>query len=554
MKSKSLLFALMLSMAAPAWAVAPKNTEGGKGQALSLNSFLHHPKLVLVLVIDQFRADYLTRFESRFLPETAKNGQVGGFKYLMSKGAYFPFAQYDVLQNMTGPGHAMILSGSYPYRMGIPINDWYGGTGDSKTYCVLDKDNPQVGGTPDAPGMSPKNFLGTTVGDELKNAGYHSQVVTVALKDRAAILMGGHRADIAVWFDPKAFAWVSSKFYLTQGKLPLWMQELNKEIQNTKGKDVHWIASGASTGLMVATDQEFSHNAVVGSKEAMSYPSGGAMTVQAAEHALKAYDLGKGKSTDILAVSFSSHDYLGHMYGPNSQEMEEMTVAEDRDISQLLNSVSKRVPGGLKDVLVVLTADHGIPPHPQYLKSTTLNGGRIDSDEAVQRVEKRLEDAYGKPESGRWIPAHVDLNYYINWAAVKEKKLNPETVENEIKDELLKTPGTALAFSKSDYFSGHLPPGLYKEQILHGYFPGRSGDVVVIPRIYYTDDTYPVSHMTGYAYDRTVPLVIAGPHIKRGVYSEHAAVIDLAPTLSFLLGVLPPTLSEGQVLSQIIAE
>jgi hypothetical protein len=195
---------------------------------LPLAQYRKRPKLVLVLVIDQFRADYLTRFESRFLP-AEKGGTVGGFQYLMSKGAYFPFGQYDLLQNMTGPGHATILTGAYPYLSGISLNYWFDSTKNEKVYCAQDDGSKTIEVVPPSAnvGTSPKNLLGTTVGDELKNAGFPSRVFSVALKDRAAIFMGGHRADAAFWFDSGLYQWASSQFYFPKGKLPDWIKHSN---------------------------------------------------------------------------------------------------------------------------------------------------------------------------------------------------------------------------------------------------------------------------------------------------------------------------------------
>jgi hypothetical protein len=192
---------------------------------IKLESFLSRPKLTLVLVIDQFRADYLTRFASRFLPSSGKNGEVGGFKYLMSKGAYFPQAKYDVLENMTCPGHATILTGSYPYLSGIVLNEWYDRSLGRMIYCVDDGDSPLVGSDLKGAesGVSPKNLVGTTVGDELKNSGRPSKIISIALKDRAAILLGGHRADLAVWLSSN-YRWVSSRYYVKDKELPRWIE------------------------------------------------------------------------------------------------------------------------------------------------------------------------------------------------------------------------------------------------------------------------------------------------------------------------------------------
>lgn len=528
--------------------------QGAVGWAgpISAEQFRKKPKLVLVLVVDQFRADYLTRFEKRFLP-TNRGADVGGYRYLMEKGAYFPFAQYDVLQCMTGPGHAMILSGTYPYQMGINLNTWFDRAQKRPQYCVEDPTQEIVGTDPanksslGAKGMSPKNFTGETLGDVLKNSGYPSRVVSIALKDRAAILMGGHRADLALWLDQGSFRWVSSRFYLPGGNLPSWVASLNTEVSPLRGNTYTWKSSLKHTGLTLG--QPFVHETLIGSKESLSLPLGIQLTSQAAQRAIDQLNLGKGSSTDLLAVSFSSHDYLGHLYGPNTLEMEEMTVAEDREISLLLNHLRRKLPGGLKDVLIVMTADHGIPPSPSWLRSQRVDAGKIDGEEVMGRLESRLIDRFGKPKGEKWIAYQSDLNFYFDSESIRDPRM--VEIEKEAKSELAKTVGGAFVFSRSDVEKHTLPPGMFERSILKSYSFERSGDLVLIPKPFYMMEDDPVSHMTRYSYDRTVPLIFVGSRVKTGVYPTSADVVDIAPTLSFILGIIAPATSEGRVLSEI---
>ncbi|MCM2279978.1 MAG: alkaline phosphatase family protein [Oligoflexia bacterium] len=524
-------------------------------EPIALKSFFQKPRLIVVLVVDQFRADYLTRFQTRFLPARGKDGALGGYNYLMSEGAYFPFAEYGTLQCMTGPGHAMILSGAYPYQMGVPLNGWFDEVTRQTTYCVQDKDHPIVGSDSKL-GVSPRHFRGNTLGDELKNAGYPSRVVTLALKDRSAIFMGGHRADLALWFDSSAFRWVSSSFYLPEKKLPRWIEELNAGLAARKGQPHRWASDGKnSTGLTLGA-RAFEHQAQFGDKETLSWPLGIELTEAAALKALDAFKLGQGPATDVFAVSFSSHDYLGHRFGPNSPEMEEMTVAEDRAISRFLNHLRAKLPGGLKDALIVLTADHGVPPSDSWLASARHPAGKIDGKALRARMEARLTEKFGDPAGGSWIAFHADLNWSLAPEAAASSKAGRAALEAEIKAVALSEPGIAFAFTRSEHAERKLPPGLLERQILNTYVPGRSGDVVAIPRAFYSlfHEKDPFDHMSGYTYDRMVPLVISGSRIRKGVYAARADVIDIAPTLSFLTGVLAPASSEGRVLSEILGD
>ncbi len=361
-----LAVSIVLTISLPSTAVTPQLLK-------------ERPKLILTIVIDQFRGDYLTRFNSRFLPAVKSDGTVGGFNYLMTRGAYFPYGEFEMLQDMTGPGHATILTGSYPYQAGIPLNNWYDKATGEGVYCTEDPGVAVIGRNPEDKhfGTSPKNLIATTVGDEFKNAGLPSKVVSISLKDRAAILMGGHRADVVMWFDTKATQWVSSKYYFPSGRLPNWIDVLNGEILGRTGKVVEWNVTGKPTGLSTDNNllrdeaihlgkfgKSFPHRVELGTKRSLGTPVGLDITNAAVEKAIDEYHLGKGKGTDLLAVSYSSHDYLGHAFGPNSLEMEEMTVAEDRSLSRILNYIKRKVPGGLAGVVVVLTGDHGIPPNP----------------------------------------------------------------------------------------------------------------------------------------------------------------------------------------------
>jgi predicted AlkP superfamily pyrophosphatase or phosphodiesterase len=244
------------------------------------------------------------------------------------------------------------------------------------------------------------------------------------------------------------------------------------------------------------------------------------MTVAAAKSALVGEKLGQTKSNDILAISFSSFDIAGHHFGPNSNEMREMTVAQDKAIAEIRAAVAAQVPGGLKNVLFVVTGDHGVAPKPEYLSETGIDSGRINEPALMKEINEDLNKKFGNPPKRTWMAYTTEFNFFIDEENVREAKLDLRRVENEIN----KT-----------------------------YFIGRSGHVVGIQKPFYVNDTKgSANHMTGYTYDRTVPIILSGFGIKNGIYSGSAAVVDIAPTISFLLGVLPPALSEGHVLSQAL--
>jgi predicted AlkP superfamily pyrophosphatase or phosphodiesterase len=526
-------------------------------------SKVEKPKLILVISIDQFRADYLQKFSHLFLPQTSGK-KVGGFNYLMQKGAYFSHAEYGLLQNMTGPGHATILSGSYAYQNGIPNNDWYNSETQKFVYCAEDQSQKTVGANPSSPhvGTSPKNLIGTTFGDELKNAYPDSKVISIALKDRSAILMGGHRPDLTLWFDLESFKWVSSEYYLSSKTLPEWVNAINQNLQKKVGIEQTWnkkLDNTTNQNTFVPESkytkemgQTFPHKAKLGGSSSLLFPIAIDMPIDIATKAMDEYKLGMGLSTDVLAISFSSHDYVGHHFGPESDEIKETTVLEDRTISNFLNHINQKIPGGLNSVWIVLTADHGVAGNPKVLAANKIPAGYINQVAIATELENFLNKKYGK-SSAKWILEPSELNFYINQSIIKDKALDLSKVRDEAakyiasRKDLLE--GIAEVFSGSDVRRRTLPQEQHEKQILRTYYEGRSGDIMMIAKANYILAYGSTTHMSGYSYDRYVPVIFVGKPFKSGLYAG-GNVVDIAPTLSFLMGIIPPSNSEGAILEK----
>jgi predicted AlkP superfamily pyrophosphatase or phosphodiesterase len=484
------------------------------GQAHAAPWAMQKPKLVVVIVIDQFRADYISRFEHLFSSD--------GFMGLIKGGAYYPYGEYDLLQSMTCPGHATILTGAYPYQMGIPINSWYDQKLGRSVYCVEDDEAHIVGKNSPEGGVSPRNLVGDTVGDELKNADLlPSKSISIALKDRAAILLGGHRADLATWFDKDLGHWTTSLYY--RKDLPEWIEKLN--------------ASSKFKGC------------------AQEKPCGAAMTAEAVQSAIAGENLGQHKGVDILTISFSGHDFAGHKFGPNADEMKDVTLAEDKAIADIRKALISKVPGGAKNILFVLTGDHGVAAKPEYLKAAHIDSERVDDHALAKEINHALSEKFGAPAKGEWIPLVFEFNFFINEEAARQWKVEISRVEHEIKLMLLKNPGFVQVVTRSELLNHQGPPGMFGRHADKTFFNGRSGHVIAILRPFYVNEGKgDANHLTGYVYDRTVPIVLSGFGIKPGLYSEKAEVVDIAPTLSFLLGILPPALSEGRVLTEALTK
>lgn len=533
--------------------------------ALALGST--KPKLIVVISIDQFRADYLQKLSHHFLPATSGK-KFGGFKYLMEKGAYFSHAQYGLLQNMTGPGHATILTGSFAYQNGIPNNDWYDQETQQFMYCTEDQSKKTIGANPSNPhvGTSPKNLIGTTFGDELKNAFPESRVISLALKDRSAILLGGHRSDLTLWFDQESFQWVSSEYYVPSKELPEWIKNFNLDLKNNTGSAQFWdrkITKKESDNKFVPETKyvkdmglSFPHANKIGGAGTLLFPLGVEMPLEVAKLVVANSELGHKAATDLLAISLSSHDYVGHNFGPESDEIIETTVLEDKALSEFFTFLNKTIPGGLASTWIVLTADHGVGGNAAVLNSLKIPAGAVDQASINLALENFLMKKYGKG-SAKWMNDPSELNFYLNRKVVSEKELSLDNVRDElarfIRNQSKLLNGVQEIFSGSDIRRRTLPAGLFEKQILRTYFEGRSGDIMMIPRPNYSIPYGASTHMSGYSYDRFVPMIFTGKPFKKGRFAG-GEVIDIAPTLSFLMGIIPPTSSEGKVLSEALAK
>ncbi len=478
--------------------------------ALKLSQYQAKPKLILLFVVDQFRADFYSRLHKEFLP-AGTDQKPGGFRYLISKGAYYPTAEYKVMEAMTCPGHSIISTGAYPAETGIIANEWYDRASKRQIKCIDD----------DQYGASPLRLTTSTFGDELKIISPSSKVISVSLKDRAAIMLGGHSANAALWLGDKG--WETSTYYAPQ--IPKWAATVNEK----------WLRHKYS---------KMDIKKLVGEPKSVEWEA------DLAIKAIESEKLGQRTVPDVLAISFSAYDIAGHRFGPLSKEVADDAVGIDRQISRILQ-VTRQKLGSLKDVVIVLTGDHGMPPSVIKSQDIRLKAGKIDSLDFYKRVNDRLNKKFGKSKKP-WIKDGVYLNYYLDPDVLADEKVSLEDAADEVKKVALELPGVYHVFTASEFEKGLAYPPFLKAEISNQFRPGSSGDIVILPEPFFMgkDSNY-VTHMTGFSYDRYVPLVIVGSSIKPGVYSNSAEVVDLAPTLSFILHQLPPAKASGRILNEI---
>ncbi len=514
------------------------------------------PKLVVILSIDQFRSDYLYRYEKFYLPPTSKNG-VGGFKYLLQNGANFVNASYSHLPTSTGPGHAIIGTGSTPGINGIVANEWYDRANAKRVYCVEDPNSKDV--LTGKPGMSPKNLQVNTISDELELATNGKSItVSIAVKDRASILMAGHTADDVIWFDKISGHWTTSDYYEKSMRLPKWVEKVNSMKIPDKMRGKTWNQSLPNS----AYENSFytkapSAPAGFGDKfphtlgdDANFYdrwtytPFCNDFVVETAENAITELSIGSDEIPDVMTINFSSNDYLGHRFGPYSPQVTEMSIATDKSISRLLNFLDKNVKGGLDSVLFVVTADHGVVPIPEDLTERQIPAARTGAN-FVTELKQKTEQAIGVD-----CIAHVDDGLvWFDISKLSEKKVELEVAQRAVSKILSSSPLVYRSYAACDLLT--LANGDRLDIAAKTSFnQERGGDVVMIlkPFVYESSSTGGTGHGTAWIYDRSVPLIFCGDEMEKGNLLDDAGPKDIAATVCFRLGIIAPGGSVGKVI------
>ena len=513
------------------------------------------PKLVLLVVVDQMRYDYLERSPHLFT--------ANGFRLLLDRGAFMTTAKYDYFPTITGPGHATILSGSPPAVHGIIGNEWFDKASGKDLYCCADTNVTAVG-TTNKIQMSPKNFIGATVADQMRLA-WNSKVIGISLKDRAAILPSGKKAHGAFWFESKTASFITSSYYMTN--LPEWVTAFNeKKIpQSYSGKvweRLHPVEeySFDDTGvgeskLNKETNSVFPHtiNLATNNVDAVNAtPFGDEVVTQFAIAAIDGEQLGQGTRPDMLTVSYSSTDICGHNFGPYSHEIQDLTFRLDRQFEKLFNHIDEKV--GLDKVVIVLTSDHGAAPVPEFAKAMGLDGHRWNSGQLMTNLQKSLEEKFGAGKYFRTMKMpHGDL--FLNHDLLREKGLSAATISSFIREYVLATGYIQACFTREQLLNG-TAPGWIGKTVLNGYNAERGADLMLIGKPFGFPSTGKTgtSHGTPWAYDTRVPVIFFGKPFKPGRYADEFYVTDIAATLSAGLRIMEPPGSVGKAALRILAE
>jgi hypothetical protein len=487
------------------------------------------PKLVLAIVVDQFRYDYLTRFRADLS---------GGLKRLLDQGAVFTNAHYDAAPTVTAVGHSTFLSGATPAMSGIVSNLWWDRVEGKQVTSVSDDKTKLLGANGNVAGSSPARLLVSTIGDELKLAGKGGKIIGISLKDRSAILPVGHMADGAYWFDGPSGNFVSSTYYFSG--LPAWVRDFNATRFADKYAGQEWLGH-----KMPAAGPQL-YNAIDAS------PFGDEVLQSLALRTLVAENLGGGPKTDLLAVSYSSVDYVGHRDGPDSPEIHDMVKRVDKLIGALIDAAEARAGRG--SVLVAFTADHGATPVPEVNQKRKMPGGRIVWNTYRAAAEKVLNDKFG---AGQWISFSADGVIYLRPDPIPGKKLDMAEVQKVAADALRAQPHIARVYTRTqlaDSALGENGKDPVDTRVRNGFNAARSPDIFAVTEPYYLFSAAGTGHGSPYEYDTHVPVIFLGPanRIRPGSYPGAIGVEDIAPTLATLLAIESASGNMGRVLTEML--
>jgi len=514
------------------------------------------PKLVVGIVVDQMRWDYLYRYSDRY--------GSGGFRRLLNEGFTCENTYITHLPSYTAVGHSTIFTGSVPAVHGITGNDWIDQASGKSVYCVADSTVTPVGGTSPAGNMSPRNLLATTVTDELMLAtNFRSKVVGVSLKDRASILPAGHTPTGAFWFDDVKGCFSTSTWYMKE--LPDWVAKFNAQDEPDR-----LVANGWSplyplnTYTQSTADDEpweglfkdekaavFPHDIAKYYKEdhdnIRSSPFGNTLTLDFARAAIDGYSLGQGSATDFLTINCASTDYVGHKYGPNSIEVEDVYLRLDKDLAAFFSFLDGKVGKG--NYTVFLTADHGASHAVNFLKAHHIPSGLSGIRNIIKGLNDTLSARFGVKDlvlSG--------TNYYVNYnlAKIRHEGLSLDSIKRVSIAFLEKAPGIQFVIDMANV-AATLMPDQIREMANNGYNRKRSGSILLLPEPGWFDGSDKgTTHGTWNPQDTHIPLVFMGWGIRHGTLYRTVHMTDIAPTVASLLHIQMPDGNIGEAIGEVI--
>lgn len=517
--------------------------------------------LVLWITIDQLRADIFENIHTRF--------SLKGFGYLIENGIWYKNAEFLHSTTLTSVGHAALFTGGNVSRHGISGNDWIDSITGDRVYCVGDnRHNILHQKKIPYKGVSPLNLTSSTVGDELiKGTNRNSCVFSVSIKDRGAIIPAGHLGK-AFWYSTKSGQFITSTYYYPE--YPVWVNQWNKKKEADRYKNHRWdLLYDKSSYIFKDSDSRlqekgykklgttFPHDLSNENLEdyysSLQYtPIGDELTLNFVLELMKMEKLGQHDQPDMLAVSFSGLDYVGHAFGPHSLEYEDHILRLDIILETLFSHVDKTI--GMNNTLIILASDHGVDLIPEYHQSINVPAGRLNPEEFILTANTALKKKYGIEED--LIQTFWNPYVYLELDTIKKLGLNISGIEKAAANELINFPGIAMAVTRTELQEGHIPPSPVMEKIRAAFHPERSGNVFIVQEkhwyLYHDPDTYAAMHGSPYEYDTHVPVLLAGKGLKPQIVNRAVHPENIAPTIAFYLQINPPSGSIGSPLKEIV--
>jgi predicted AlkP superfamily pyrophosphatase or phosphodiesterase len=515
------------------------------------------PKLVVGIVVDQMRWDYLYRYSNRYTE--------GGFKRLLNDGFSCENTFINYLPSYTAVGHTVIFTGSIPAITGIVGNDWVDQITGKNTYCTDDSSVQTVGTTGNAGKMSPKNMLVSTITDELRLAtNFQSRVVGVSLKDRASILPAGHTGNAAFWFDDASGRFITSSYYMKE--LPEWVQKFNAKDEPTRLLANGWNTLYPISTYTQSTEDNVSWEGKFSGESAPVFPHdlksvyqkdrgairtspfGNTLTLDFAKEALNAYNLGNGKATDFLTINCASTDYVGHKYGPNSIEVEDTYLRLDKEFASFFQFLDQKVGKG--NYLVFLTADHGAAHSIGFMQDHKIPADFLVSKNITQPLNEFLNSQFGVENLA---PSYSNYHFNFDLKKINDNKLNYDAVKKAAVSFLQKQPGVQFAVDVEQIGNAPIPEPI-KTMIINGYNSKRSGPVMIVADAGWFGGSAGgtgTTHGNWNPYDTHIPLVFMGWGIKHGKSNRYVRMSDISPTLAAMLRIQMPNGNVGEVIEEM---
>lgn len=523
-------------------------------------SILQRPKLVVGIMVDQMRWDYLYRYYNRY--------QANGFKRMMNEGFTCDNTYIDYVPTVTAVGHTTTYTGSVPSIHGITGNDFIIGATGKVMYCTSDSTVQTVGSTSTSGRMSPRNMLTSTITDELRLAtNFRSKVIGIALKDRGSILPAGHTGNAAYWFDGPTGNWITSTYYMND--LPAWVKKFNDQKLPEKYLKQDWNTLYDIKTYVQSTADDSKYEGKFGQNPASTFPVktselfsnrnydllrstpyGNTFTLDMAKAAIENEQLGKSGETDFLAVSFSSPDYIGHKFGVNAIEVEDTYLRLDRDIADLLNYLDTKVGKGTYSVF--LTSDHGAAHNPNFLIDNKIPAGYFGSGQVQRDLNAALEKIFNVQNI---VTSFSNFQVHLNNRLIAQDKLNEEAIRKEIVEFLKDIPRISFVVDNDKIGEAGIPDLLAK-RIKNSYNAKRSGVITIVLEPGWYPGSGPAAtgttHGTGHPYDAHIPMLWMGWGIKQGSSNRAINMSDIAPTLAALLHIQEPNGCIGSPIEELI--